>query len=45
MMSLGYTSAAISVPEPIYSVFIAVISYYFGSQKMKGEMNTATIKT
>lgn len=33
MVSLGYTSANMTVPEPIYSVFIAVISYYFGQLK------------
>lgn len=31
--ALGYTSATFSVPEPIYTVWIAVISYYFGTLK------------
>jgi len=33
LFSLGYTSNNMVVPEPIYSVFIAVISYYFGQIK------------
>jgi hypothetical protein len=30
MVSLGYTSASLTVPEPLYSVFVGVIGIYFG---------------
>lgn len=30
MVSLGYTSANIVIPEPLYSVFVGVIGIYFG---------------
>jgi hypothetical protein len=35
MVSLGYTSANITVPEPLYSVWVGVIGIYFGQQLKK----------
>jgi hypothetical protein len=35
MVSLGYTSANIVIPEPLYSVFVGVIGIYFGQQLKK----------
>ena len=35
MVSLGYTSANITIPEPLYSVFVGVIGIYFGQQLKK----------
>lgn len=35
MVSLGYTSTSIEIPEPLYSVFVGVIGIYFGQQLKK----------
>lgn len=35
MVSLGYTSSNIVIPEPLYSVFVGVIGIYFGQQLKK----------
>jgi len=35
MVSLGYTSSMLVVPEPLYSVFVGVIGIYFGQQLKK----------
>lgn len=35
LMSLGWTSANTEVPEPIYSLVIAAVSYYFGTTTKK----------
>ena len=35
MVSMGYTSANIVIPEPLYSVFVGVIGIYFGQQLKK----------
>lgn len=35
MISLGYTSGNIVIPEPLYSVWVGVIGIYFGQQLKK----------
>lgn len=35
MMALGWTSANTTVPEPIYSLVIGAVAYYFGQTSKK----------